>query len=244
MVRHARRMPRFRVQQGENRVDVDAVTVMEARAKAVVDHGFRDDDSLTALPFDGDRPPPSPVAPPLPLPRPTVDAALRRPRPGSGELTEAQRVVRPASVLGSLGALVVLTAFLFTVVIAGVTGMVRYSTRVGALGDCARVGLCIRTPLETVEERTGVRLPDGVDLIRSSASRDGHFVGALVGLPVGVDAPQLPDGMRAPVTRRAASALRSASASGLEGTSAGPVGLFTGTANGRTILFLRYDVDR
>ena len=188
--------------------------------------------------------------PPLrPRPRPRSRPDGRRRTPASPTRVRCNSPtrsasVRPPSVLGSLGALVVLTAFLFTVVIAGVTGIVKYSTRVGALGDCARVGLCVRTPLATVEERTGVRLPDGVDLIRSSASRDGHFVGALVGLPAGVDAPQLPDGMSAPVTRRAASALRSASASGLEGTSAGPVGLFTGMANGRTILFLRYDADR
>jgi len=235
-------MPRFRVQQGENRVDVDALTVMEARAKAVVHGAFRNDETLLARPFSGDRPPSFTTA--RPAPAPALDAAVRRPRLSAQELPGGQRLVRPPSVLASLGALVALTALLFGVLAAGATGIVRSATRVGALGDCARIGLCVRTPLSTVEARTGVHLPHGVEVIRSSASRDGHYVGALVGLPVGADAPDLPEGMTTPVTRRAAAALRSASASNLEGRSAGPVGLFTGTTKDRTIVFLRYDASR
>lgn len=241
-VRHDRGMPRFRVQQGENRVDVDALTVMEARAKAVVHGAFRNDETLLARPFSGDRPPSFTTA--RPAPAPALDAAVRRPRLSAQELPGGQRLVRPPSVLASLGALVALTALLFGVLAAGATGIVRSATRVGALGDCARIGLCVRTPLSTVEARTGVHLPHGVEVIRSSASRDGHYVGALVGLPVGADAPDLPEGMTTPVTRRAAAALRSASASNLEGRSAGPVGLFTGTTKDRTIVFLRYDASR
>ena len=239
-------MPRFRVQQGENRVDVDALTVMEARAKAVVHGAFRNDETLLARPFSGDRPPSFPTArpAPAPAPAPVLDAAVRRPRLGAQELPRGQRLVRPPSILASLGALVALTALLFGVLAAGATGIVRSATRVGTLGDCARIGLCVRTPLSTVEARTGVHLPDGVELIRSSASRDGHYVGALVGLPVGADAPDLPEGMATPVTRRAAAALRSASARDLEGRSAGPVGLFNGTTKDRMIVFLLYDASR
>ena len=218
-------------------MDIDAVTAVEARAKAVVSRQFRDDTTLYALPFDGDQPPSFPPVAAVPA----IDAAMARPRVGAIGSPDARPLIRPPSILGSLSALVALAALLFAVVSAGVTGIAWHATRAGALGNCARVGLCVGTPLATVEQDTGVRLPDGAELIRSTASRNGHYVAALVGLPAGVDAPRLPDGTSVSVTRRAASALRSASASDLRGSSAGPVALFVGTVDGRTIVFLRYD---
>ncbi|WIB34381.1 hypothetical protein [Curtobacterium sp. MCSS17_005] len=230
-------MPKFRVSQGLTRIDIDAVTVVEARAKAVISRQFRDDATLVVLPFDGDRAPSLPDVTPVPV----LAAAALRPQPGADGLCDAVSLVRPPSVLRSLSALVALVVLLFAVVAAGITGMTWNATRVSALGDCARIGLCTRTPLSTVEERTGVRLPDGVERLQSSASRDGSYVAALVRLPEGVEVPQLAEGTTSAVTRRAAAALRGANAADLAGRTAGPVGLFTGFANGRTIVFLRYD---
>jgi len=230
-------MPRFRVVQGGTRTDITAMTVMEARAKAVVSRRFRDDPTLLVLPFDGDEPPTVPDAPADPVPA----VVLRRRRPRLDDVSGAVALVRPPSVVRSLTALVGLVVLLFAVLTAGVAGVRWNVTRVGVLGDCTRIGLCTGTPLSTVEQRTGVRLPDGVERLRSSASRDGSYVGALVRLPAGVDVPELAEGVPSALTRRAEDALRSAAAADLTGRTAGPVGVFAGTADGRTIVFLRYD---
>ena len=230
-------MPRFRVVQGGTRTDITAMTVMEARAKAVVSRRFHDDATLVVLPFDGDQPPSVPDV----ATDPVSAVALRRRRPQLDAVSGTVALVRPTSVVRSLTALVVLVVLLFAVLTAGVAGLTWNATRVGALGDCARIGLCTRTPLSTVEQRTGLRLPDGVERLRSSASRDGSYVGALVRLPAGVDVPELAEGVPSGLTRRAAAALRSVAATGLTGRTAGPVGVFAGTADGRTIVFLRYD---
>lgn len=48
-------------------------------------------------------------------------------------------------------------------------------TRVGPMGDRARIGLCVRTALDTVGQRTGLQLPAGAERLRSRATRNGSY---------------------------------------------------------------------
>ena len=157
------------------------------------------------------------------------------------DLASTAFVMSSPSVPRLLLAWVTLVGVLLAIIVAAGAGTVWKVRHVGPLGDCARIGLCVRTPLATVEQRTGVQLPAGAERIKSSASRDGSYVSALVRLPEGAAVPTLQDSAAAELTNRAAAALRSMSAHHLAGRTAGHVGLFTGTANGTTVLFLRYD---
>ncbi|PCN46744.1 hypothetical protein Csp2054_15700 [Curtobacterium sp. 'Ferrero'] len=244
-------MSKFRVVQGGTSVDLEAHTEMEARAKAVVSGRFRHDDSLVAVPYDGDRAPASTSGPGAatrtdardrvaadPI---TPDAAVLRPRAGTDGGASSLRIRREASVPRLLVALVLLVALLLTVLTVGGWAIVRRVTHDGTLGDCARIGLCVETPLATVEARTGVDLPAGTERIRATASRDGSWASALVRLPEGARVPTLPSGEETAPTTRASDALQSAGATKLSGSVAGPVGVFSGTADGRTIVYLRYD---
>lgn len=235
-------MPKFRIRQGADRLDVEAVTEMEARARAVVSGRFRNHPSLTVTPFDGDRPPVDPAPPQAVRPdHPTLDAAVRRPRPGLAAVAVTRAVSRTMSAPVQLLVLAALVALLFAVVAAGISVITWHATRAGPLGECAHIGLCRATPLTTVEQRTGVHFPDGTERIRSSASRDGSYAAALVRLPAGADAPALTGAASAEVTARASAALHSASATDLRGRVAGHVGVYTGTTDERIVVFVRYD---
>ncbi len=148
---------------------------------------------------------------------------------------------RSASVPRLLLAFVLLVALLLALLAGAGWAITASVTRVGPLGDCARIGLCVRTPLNTIEQRTGIQLPAGTERLRSRASRDGSYVSALVRLPEGAPAPELSTGTATSPTARASAALRSAGAEDLSGTTAGPVGVFVGIADGRTVVFVRYD---
>ncbi|WP_022908093.1 hypothetical protein [Curtobacterium sp. B18] len=235
-------MPTFRIRQGSDRLDVEAVTETEARARAVVSGRFRDDPSLTVTLFDGEHPSaaPDPVRATGAV-APRLDAAVHRPRPGIAALPSTRATGRTLSAPTQLLALVALVALLFAVVASGVAAITWHATRPGPLGECARIGLCRATPLSKVEQRTGVHFPDGTVRIRSSASRDGSYAAALVRLPVGSDVPALAGASSADVTARASAALHSASATDLRGRVAGHVGEYTGEVDGRTVVFVRYD---
>ncbi|WIE80546.1 hypothetical protein [Curtobacterium sp. MCSS17_016] len=141
-------------------------------------------------------------------------------------------------------AFVALVALLFAVITAAVIVLQAYVEHTGRLGDCMHIGLCTGTPLATVENRTGVTLPEGSTLIKSKASRDGQFMSALVRLPADTNPPTLRKGNPADLTQRASAALTSQGAATPSGQISGNVALFSGTSSGHTIVYLRYDAHR
>lgn len=233
-------MPVFRVNQSGRVTDVEAPTLMEATARAVLFEGFRRDPTLVVelLSSEHQRPSTSRVEGTRAAAR-AQERAQRHavncdvPRRGAPAGT--------ASVPQLVGAAVALSALLLAVLLGGGWFIVKRATQTGPLGDCLRIGLCVRTPLSTVEARTGVQLPQGSERLRSFASRNGRFVSALVRLPVGADLPTAPTGATSALTERASDALQSVGARDLFGWEDGAVGLFAGQDDDRVIVFLRYE---
>lgn len=236
-------MPTFRVVQAGRTVDIAAHTIMEARARAVLSGDFIAGNSLIAYPA-GDTPPAAaaqaaaavPAAEESALEAERAQPSFRR----QGPLGPLARF-RQAPIGQQLLSLLLLVVLLFAVLIGGGWWITVTATAPGSLGECARIGLCTNTPLSTVTARTGVEFPDGTQRLRSTASRDGSWISALVQLPDDAAPLTLDGGTETAVTDRAAAALASAGATELTGTVAGPVGAFSGTNNGHTVVYVRYD---
>lgn len=225
-------MPTFRVMQAHRFLDVTAVTAMEARAKAALSGRFVATEPLDVYPASS--------APPVPA-AVVAEAERVQLQAGASAALGPERRFRRARVPGLLAAFAGLVVVLLAVLFGGGWAIATSVTRVGVLGDCAHIGLCTQTPLSTVTQRTGVAFPEGTERLRSTASRDGGWVSALVRLPAGAPVPTVPDSAASDVTPRAAAALESAGAKNLHGVTAGPVGVFSGTADDRTMLFVRLD---
>lgn len=235
-------MPVFRVSQSGRVVAIEAPTVMEATARAVVMRGFHRDSSLAVEPL-----PPGAALQETRTPLPDLTRAAARELERVQQLPPVQHVVgreataRTAAVVQLMVAFAALSALLVAVLIGGGWVIVARAAHPGPLGDCLRIGLCTATPLSTVEARTGITLPQGTERLRSSASRNGRFVSALVRLPAGADRPSAPKGSIPALTGRATDALQSTGATNLSGWEDGAVGLFVGQANDRIVVFLRYE---
>jgi hypothetical protein len=235
-------MPTFRVVQAGKSVDIAAHTIMEARARAVLSGDFVAGDSLIAYPA-GDAPPAAATqaVAAAPAAEPALEAERAQPSfRRQGPLGPLARF-RQAPIGRQLLSLILLVVLLFAVLIGGGWWITVSATAPGQLGECARIGLCRNTPLVTVTARTGVAFPNGTERLRSTASRDGSWISALVRLPEGAAPLTLDGGTETTVTDRAATALESAGATKLTGLVAGPVGVFSGTANGHTVVYVRYD---
>lgn len=129
---------------------------------------------------------------------------------------------RQAPIGRQLLSLVLLVVLLFAVLIGGGWFITAAATSPGKFGECARIGLCTNTPLTTVTARTGVTFPDGSERLRSTASRDGSWISALVRLPDGAPSLTLDSASATVVTDFAAAALESAGATELTGLLLGP----------------------
>lgn len=138
-------------------------------------------------------------------------------------------------------AVAALVALLFAVVAVAVVVLQAYVEHAGRFGDCMRIGLCTGIPLATVENTTGVTLPEGSTLIESKASRDGDFLSALVRLPENTEPPSLGSSKPADLTQRASAALTSQGVLTPSGQMSGDVALFSGTSSGHAIVYVRYD---
>ncbi|WP_146247814.1 hypothetical protein [Curtobacterium sp. MCSS17_006] len=233
-------MRTFRVVQAGKSVDIAAQTVMEARARAVLSGDFTAGDSLIAYP-EGEAPPAATATTAAAVAEPAFEAERVQPSfRRQGPLGPGARF-RQVPIGRQLLSLLLLVVLLFAVLIGGGWWITVTATTPGPLGECAQIGLCTNTPLTTVTVRTGVQFPDGTQRLRSTASRDGSWISALVQLSAGAAAPTLDGGTSAAVTDRAAAALESAGATERTGMIAGPVGVFSGTADGRTVVYVRFD---
>lgn len=235
-------MPTFRVAQAGKSIEIAAHTVMEARARAVLSGDFIAGDSLVVYPAGGTPPAATAhAAPAVAAVEPALEAERVQPSfRRQGPLGSVARF-RQAPIGRQLLSLLLLVVLLFVVLIGGGWWITVKATAPGALGECARIGLCTNTPLTTVTARTGVEFPDGTQRLRATASRDGSWISALVQLPTGAAPLALDGGTETAVTDRAAAALESAGATELTGLVAGPVGVFSGTSDGHTVVYVRYD---